>query len=277
MSEIKQKYAILGYPLAHSLSPGIHNAAFSDWKIKAFYERRPIPPADFSQTIQKLKKESWGGFNVTIPFKQRIIPFLDRIDPLAEKIGAVNTIKVDKLGRWVGFNTDYIGFLKPLEVHAKSIHSCLIIGSGGVARAVAFGILDTITPKSLTILNRTAAKAKNLIDSLRKYKAIHYKYGSLDYGSKQKYDLIVNATSVGMTGFENDVPIEIADKVSKSTIVYEIIYKPLQTPLLKKASSMGLITFNGWPMLIYQAEAAFKIWTGKPYSSELLYSLLNKF
>ena len=173
MRATQQKYAIIGFPLDHSQSPAIHNAAFKTFNMNAVYRTLRIEPQHFVKTIEMLKKEKWGGFNVTIPFKQRILPYLDSIDPLAEKIGAVNTIRVDEQGRWAGFNTDYIGFLKPLQPLVASISSCLIIGAGGAARAVAFGILDRLNPETLTILNRTRSNAENLINDLRKYKAIH--------------------------------------------------------------------------------------------------------
>ena len=110
-----KKYAILGFPLSHSLSPLIHKSAFDSLQLDADYVKAEIHPQDFSSAISKFKKESWHGFNITIPFKQEVIPHLDFIDPLAEKIRAVNTIYIDEDGKWTGYNTDYQGFLKPLQ------------------------------------------------------------------------------------------------------------------------------------------------------------------
>ncbi len=275
MRSTEQKYAIIGFPLEHSQSPSIHNAAFKAYDLKATYQAVKIDPNQLSETINWLKKENWNGFNVTIPYKQRILPYLDRIDPLAKKIGAVNTIRIDEKGKWAGFNTDYIGFVRPLQDMVASINSCLIIGAGGAARAVAFGILDRFDPTSLTILNRTISNAKNLINDLRKYKAVDYRFGSLGDALEREYDLIVNTTSVGMSGFPEGMPVELGGKVGKHSIVYDLIYKPPQTALIRKAISLGLRAINGWPMLIYQAEAAFEIWTGKRYSPELLKMFLK--
>ncbi len=277
MTEALQKYAILGYPLAHSLSPGIHNAAFTDKKINAAYETLPIHPSEFPEKIQELKHQAWAGFNVTIPFKQRIIPFLDAIHPLARKIGAVNTIKVDQTGKWRGFNTDYIGFLTPLEPFAASIHSCLIAGAGGAARAVAFGVLEALKPESLTIVNRTLQKARDLIADLNSYQELEYTAGRPDSIPGTGYDLIVNTTSVGMSGFEEGAPFDLKGLFKKETIVYDLIYKPAQTEWLQQAARFGLTTINGWPMLVYQAQAAFEIWTGKRYSDKFLTSLLKRY
>jgi len=205
------------------------------------------------------------------------LSILDDIDPQAKRIGAVNTILVNTDGNWSGFNTDYLGFLKPILRFTESIHSCLIIGAGGAARAVAFGAIEQFNLSALTILNRTEQNAENLILDLQKYKVLDYKYGTLESGTAQKYDLIVNTTSVGMTGFTASSPIRLQGKVHDRSIVYDIIYKPRQTIFLQEAQQMGLKTFNGWPMLIYQAEAAYKIWTGKRYGSELLNALLNNY
>lgn len=270
------KYAILGYPLAHSKSPLIHNHAFRQLDISAQYEKLEIVPREFEEQIPIIKDQNWAGFNVTNPFKQRIIPFLDRLSEEAHKIGAVNTIRVSKEGKWIGFNTDYYGFIQPLRQRAEEFNSILILGAGGAARSVLLACLQELTPKKLVVANRTVKKAEHLLDAFHEV----IRPGLMTVASSpesipvQEYDLIVNCTSVGMGESISKVPLNPAGLGSSKCLVYDLIYNPPATLFLEKAQAEGYQVLNGLPMLVYQARKAFEIWTGRGFEvSEMMHFL----
>ncbi len=271
-----RKYGIIGFPLEHSFSPAIHNRAFAECNIPGRYEKIEIPPERFESVISDLKKENWAGFNVTIPYKTDILPFLDELDVRAEQIGAVNTILVSKKGKWIGFNTDYIGFLRPLIEFKESLKKCLVLGAGGAARAVSIGIASGLTVRELTIANRTLKKAQELTERLLSFQTLKATACQIEAIPAEKFDLIVNTTSVGMGRQENDSVLDVRLFAHPKTIVYDLIYNPAETLFLKKARQGGLVTINGLPMLVYQAEEAFKIWTGKGFTKELMDFFLEK-
>ncbi|HID38830.1 MAG TPA: shikimate dehydrogenase [Calditrichaeota bacterium] len=265
-----KKFAIIGYPLSHSASPYIHNAAFELYGIDAQYGKLEINPDRFDEEIQKIKKENWTGFNITIPHKQRIMSYLDSIDPVAQRIGAVNTIKVEAGGRWVGYNTDYQGFLKPLEPYRRQIRSCLLAGAGGAARAVAFALCDLPNIAHLSLLNRNPQKGLALKNELERHRSIDYQTRELnDKTADKEYDLLVNATPLGMGELKDQLPFDPIRYAHRKTIVYDLIYNPQETLFLKQAQKDSLKTINGWPMLLGQAEAAFHIWTRRGFTEEL--------
>ena len=274
---ITQHFAILGFPLSHSISPKIHNLAFRDYGIKAVYGKIEIDPQNFASAVHRLKTEDWQGFNVTIPFKESILAYLDHIDPTAKAIGAVNTIKIEQ-GKWLGFNTDWKGFLRPIEAELPSLKRCLLIGAGGAARAVAFALIQTANVQTLVIANRTKIRAEKLIESLHQFKNLNYSAMNLKeiYKNKQPFDLIVNTTSVGFGKQKDQMPLNPQKFGSRQTIVYDLIYNPAKTEFLQAAHSLGLRTMNGLSMLIYQAEEAFKIWTGKPFKPETVKGLFKE-
>ena len=146
------KYALIGYPLGHTFSPIIHNVAFKHYGINAEYGILEIEESLFENRINTIKNEAWSGFNVTIPYKQRIIPFLDELDPIAAKIGAVNTIQILANGTWKGYNTDYIGFIKPIQSWLDTMDICLFIGAGGAAQAVGFSMLEFSFIKKIVVM-----------------------------------------------------------------------------------------------------------------------------
>ncbi len=263
-----RRYAIIGFPLTHSFSPFIHNRAFADLKLPAHYEKIEIEPAAFERQIKQLKLSEVAGFNVTIPFKERILPFIETLSPEAQKIGAVNTVK--KVGeQWHGFNTDWQGFLKPLEKVSKDIEHCLVIGAGGAARAVLFALTQLPNLRRVLVANRTVKRAQQLVkemlnDSLQTTVIPIEALSHL----QEKFDLIVNTTPVGMSGHAHGILPEAANLATSRAVVYDLVYNPLKTDWLKQAENQGLATINGLPMLIFQAEAAFTIWTGKRFLPE---------
>jgi len=276
--ENEKRFAVLGYPLSHSFSPKIHNPAFEYLKIKASYSKIEIEPEQFETRIRQLKGSDWVGFNVTIPYKQRILPHLDWIDDTAERIGAVNTIKINEKGEWLGFNTDYIGFLEPIKDKLPEIKNCLLIGAGGAAKGIAFGLLKEVPNlEEIYLLNRTIEKAEHLakqMQSFRKLKALALR--NAEYGSEiRPMDLIVNTTSVGMSENRLEIPMDPGGLLKPGGVVYDIIYNPAKTRFLELAENAGYSIVNGWPMLVGQATASFEIWNEVPFPKEVKQKLLD--
>ncbi len=265
------KYGLIGFPLKHSFSPLIHNKAFKYLNIDAHYEKYEVSDQKFEHSILQLKESDIKGFNVTVPYKQKIIPYIDELEPLAKKVGAINTIK--KSGnRWIGYNTDLYGLLIPLENHLKLISSVLIIGAGGAGNAACFALLNKKEIRKIDIVNRSKENAINLSHSLKK----EFTFEGEVYDSKEiiknrnKYDLIINTTSVGMGDLIKESPINITSVAHKKTIVYDLIYNPKETLLLKTAIKQNLRVINGLKMLIGQAKKSFEIWTGQEYPANII-------
>ncbi len=215
------QYAIIGFPLQHSFSPFIHNTAFKHLKIKAFYQKIEIDPDVFEKEIEKIKRGPIKGFNVTIPFKEKILPHIDVLEKEAQIIGAVNTIK--KVGnQWYGFNTDWIGFLKPLKKVPVPIHHSLLLGAGGAARAVLFALLQLPEMQKITIVNRTRQKAEQLQHHFSRFSPIKIQAIGLSdlKGFKEKVDLLVNTTSVGMAGQQTGLLVHPEQLRNKKGRVY---------------------------------------------------------
>lgn len=262
-----KKYGIIGYPVGHSFSPTIHNTAFKHYSVNAEYSKIEIEKSVFDSKIIELKKENWNGFNVTSPYKKQIIPHLDELETICSRIDAVNTIKIDKNGNWEGYNTDYIGFIKPIQSFLDKIDTCLLIGAGGAAQAVGFSLLEFSTIRKFVVIDLVKKHAETLIHklksfSVKEYEIIDFKMINDIAGS---FDLIVNMSPVGMGSLKDQSPLSIINISHSDTIVYDLIYNPSQTLFLKEAKEVGLKTINGLPMLIGQAEESFKIWTGKKF------------
>lgn len=242
-----KKYAVIGNPISHSLSPIMHEANFKSLNLLATYESKQVD--NLSQEIEFLKL--LDGFNVTLPFKQEIIPYLSHIDPLAKQIGAVNTVK-NEAGQLVGYNTDADGFydsFKPLGV--KKTDAILILGAGGAARAVYYALVNR-GYENITIANRTLDKAKDLCDN--SISLVHA-------GEKLvTFQCIINTTSVGLV--EGECPINLK-YLNSDHIVMDLIYKPELTTLLCQAKSLNCRYKNGLDMLLIQGAKAFEIWYGQ--------------
>ncbi len=261
-------YGIFGFPLAHTLSPVMQEAAFKSAGVKAFYLPFEVRPGEFLALLKKRRHLLLDGFNVTVPYKETVLSCLDGIDSTAKAIGAVNTV-VQKNGRWIGFNTDAAGFTLSLEkeirfrIRGKRI---LILGAGGSARAVAYGLAKRGV-RSITIVNRTPARAKKIVKDFRKlfprvaWVVLKSENGSQGLSPGIVPDLVVNATSVGLRG--GDRPLIRANSFPKKTVFADVIYKPVETALLRSARRSGHRTLNGTGMLLYQGAAAFRLWTKK--------------
>jgi shikimate dehydrogenase len=245
-------YGILGRPVTHSLSPAMHNAAFKELGINAVYVAFPV--TDLAQAVAGLRGLAIQGVSVTIPFKEEIIPLIDEVDPQAAQIGAVNTV-VNRAGRLCGYNTDWLGAIKALKAKTslKGEH-ILLLGAGGASRAIAFGILAEGGQVTLTDLDgpRAAALAKDL----------HVEAIPLEAVAQCPAALLVNATPVGMEPAIDGIPIN-HDLLGRYRLVMDIVYKPLETRLLREAKARGAATIDGLQMLIHQATAQFELWTGR--------------
>lgn len=270
-------YGVLGYPAQHSLSPLMHNAAFSALKINAQYKIFEIEPQDLEGFIHSLSKESIYGLNITIPYKEKIIPFLDKVSPETKLIGAINTIKVcqDKLE---GFNTDGEGFFRHLKQDLSfnpKDKIISIIGAGGASRAVSV-YLAKAKPKAIAIYDIDKARAQSLISHIkRNFDNIGLKLAnSIEELNIGNSDLLINATPIGMK--ESDPLIADEKFLHKNLLVYDLIYNPEETKLLKLGLQKGARVSNGLGMLLYQGAASFELWTDRLAPIEIMREALNK-
>ena len=248
-------YGIMGNPVAHSLSPVMHNAAFAALGENKVY--LPFQVEDVEAALVGLKALNIRGISVTIPHKQAVLPFLDRIDPIAQRIGAVNTIAIaDECGKKIlcGSNTDWVGANRALETHLQLAGARIVLlGAGGSARAIAFGLKEA--GAELVLCNRTATKGKALALELG------CQWLPLDSLTDLRGDALVNATSVGMAPADDSSPVP-PEALTGFSVVMDIVYAPLQTRLLKEARMAGCRTVSGIEMLLYQGVAQFELWTG---------------
>ena len=251
-------FAVIGDPIDHSLSPNIHNSAFRKLDLDCTYIGYRIPKNELDSGIDALKKIKISGFNVTIPHKINIMKFLDNMDEDSKLIGASNTV-TNQNDTLTGYNTDMKGFLEPIlqrELDIKN-SNILLYGAGGASRAIIVGFAKQ-NAKKITIVNRTVEKGKELEDLGKKLgldsNAITFENFE---GNKNKYDFIINSTSIGMKN--ENFPIS-QDLIDESSVVYDIVYKPINTDLIKKAKTANATIIYGYEMLLYQAVKSFEIW-----------------
>ncbi|MEH6955446.1 shikimate dehydrogenase [Neobacillus drentensis] len=258
---MKKLFAVLGNPIGHSMSPVMLNDLFSYYNIDAVYLPFQVEDADLHDAVKGLKALGVGGFNVTVPHKSNIIPFLDGIDELAANIGAVNTV-VNENGQLIGYNTDGPGFLKGLNAFLPKIadQKILIIGAGGAARAIYFTLAKE-SPNVLNIANRTIERAEELIKDCPysvSSSAISFNEASQSMG---EYDLVIQTTLIGMSPKIGVKPVELIN-IRKQTFFCDIIYNPLETLFLQEARIHGANIQNGLDMFVYQGALAYEKWTG---------------
>ncbi|UCC17386.1 MAG: shikimate dehydrogenase [Dehalococcoidales bacterium] len=273
--------ALIGDPIEHTMSPAMHNAAFSELGLDYVYVAFGVKPDELAGAINGMKSLGMPGWNVTIPHKVNVIPLLDKLDPLAEKIGAVNTVVNDN-GILTGHNTDATGFLqamleKGVEPQGKTI---AIMGAGGAARAVSFILADR--GAFPTILNRIEELdwAENLAAMISKEFDIEVPAMELtkeNLGTVlNDAEILVNATSVGMSPNDNVSPAP-AELLKADLTVYDVIYNPIQTRLLKDAETAGATTIGGIDRLVWQGIMAFEKWTGQKPPFDLMKNQAMKF
>ena len=268
---MKKKFAIIGKPISHSLSPVLHNYWFKKYKIDAEYSLLEVEESDLIKTIKKIKNEELFGINITLPYKQKIIPFLDKFINDAKSTHSVNTVFLDEKKFLVGENTDVYGlqagYLKSiLKTENKS---ALVIGAGGVSPSVIFSLRKSKF-KQISIINRTHEKSIFLKKNFNFLNVLEWK--SLE-SEVAKHDVIINATSLGLKGNED---FEINFKNIKTDLTYiDTIYNPIETKTLKILKEIGIKTFNGLDMFIYQGQKSFYLWNKiNPEIDDQLYELL---
>jgi len=257
--------ALIGDPVEHSLSPHIQNAAFQHLKLNYIYLTFKVGCKELEAAIQGVRSLKIHGLNVTMPLKVDIIQYLDQLDENAKTIGAINTI-LNSRGNLIGYDTDGKGALMALKTSNQSPtdRKIVILGAGGASRAVSYSLAPEA--RKVVILNRTLEKAEKLAKELANRFGDTIRYGKLCRSQIRKElkdaDLLINATSVGMRPNEDETPVD-QDLLRPDLTVFDLVYDPLETRLLKEAKSVGAKTIEGLTMLVYQGAASFEIWTGK--------------
>lgn len=285
-------FGIIGWPVAHSLSPPMHNRAFQATGFPGVYVPFPVEPEKVAAAVAGIRALGLGGVNVTVPHKRAVMAYLDEISPDAARIGAVNTI-VNRDGRLVGHNTDGAGFLRSLKeeagVDARGA-SVVLLGAGGGARAIAVALLGA-GAGSVTIANRTLATAQALAADLNRW------YGPGDEGlsgapgrvreplaldderleeAVRQADMIIHTTVWGMAPHHDVPPLIPAAWLTPDTVVCDIVYAPLETSLLRAARERGCRVLPGLGMLLFQGAIAFEMWTGQPAPVEAMRHALEQ-
>ena len=263
---------IIGDPIEHSMSPVMHNAAFEALGLNYVYLPFRVHREGLKAAISGMRALNIVGLNVTIPHKMAVIPFLDKLDLLAGRIGAVNTI-ANENGELAGYNTDASGFLQALR--AQGVESegkrIVILGAGGAAKGISFILAEA--GASLVILNRTLYRAKELAsqiaqDCQRKIEAMTLNEANLKRAF-DRADILVNTTSVGMTPDVDRTPVP-GNLLGSRLVVSDIVYNPLETRLLREAKATGARTIDGLDMLVWQGALAFEKWTGQKAPFEIM-------
>lgn len=259
-------FAVIGDPIDHSLSPLIHNAAFRELDMDCTFIAYRVAKGELEYGVSALKKIQISGFNVTIPHKIDMMNFLNKTDESCSVIGAVNTVSnVD--GMLKGYNTDMDGFLDPLKKKKITIKdsSILLLGAGGAARAIVAGFAKE-KAKKITIANRTKSRGEYLSEFSQKL-GLNSDTKQLDsVTANQDYDIIVNSTSIGLQNEQSPISF---DKIKQGTVVYDIVYKPMNTDFINQAKKKEATIVYGYEMLLGQAIRAFEIWHGieAPYNA----------
>ena len=261
-----KKYFVIGNPINHSLSPLLHNYWIKKNNINAEYFKKELTLNKLEEFINDIRQEKISGANITIPFKKSIIPYLDILSPEAEKSQSVNTIAL-KDNKLIGYNTDIFGFeqaIKKLNFSVKE-KKVFILGAGGVVPSIILA-LKNMNASKINVSNRTKEKA---LDLKKRYEKI----GVLNWGEIPEFDLIINATSLGL---KNETINLDLSKVGQNKLFYDVIYNPRETNFLKTGKNLGNFSENGKLMFIYQALASFELWHGiVPDINEQTLALLN--
>ena len=263
------RLGIIGFPIGHSISPIVQQAALDHLGIDAQYRPWEVAPGEVGEFIQGLRQPDQLGINVTAPHKEAVIPFLDEVDEGAREAGAVNTI-VHREGKLTGYNTDGIGFLQALQV-ARNFQCAdrrvLVLGAGGAARGVVLALIREGVA-DLVIANRTLARGERLASLARERgitcRAVEMSWNELALAAVNA-ELIVNCTTLGMSdGPDPGGSPLLHQHIPPTALVYDLVYNPLETPLLRAASRAGASTLGGIQMLVHQGAPSFELWTGKP-------------
>lgn len=240
--------AVIGHPIAHSLSPQLHEQWLRASGLFGRYEAIDATPDQLPSLFAAMREGDWDGFNVTIPYKEVVVRYLDDLDEAAKQAGAVNTV-YKRNGRLIGTNTDGAGLVQALMPYTDFTGRVLIVGAGGAAR----GIVQALPTRDVTIVNRTLERAKALADT---FGVVYTTFDEMDVS---RYDVIIQTTSVGMD--DRSTPLSL-EGLRQNTVVCDIIYRPLVTPMLQEAKRRGAKVVTGIAMFVGQGALSFEKWTG---------------
>nr|BCX00086.1 MAG: shikimate dehydrogenase (NADP(+)) [Bacteroidota bacterium] len=274
--------ALIGHPVAHSLSPLIHNRAFAHDGLPYQYLALDVPdPNRLPAVLLGLWAMDFLGANVTLPYKEAVLPWMDELSDTVRAVGAANTIVRDG-ERWWAENTDVVGFIRALEPEAERIEAgtAVVFGAGGAARAVVYGLLTTYRMRRITILARRPERAHALVAQFRSLRA-EVCWSVPDSARKaaeavRRAQLLVNTTPLGMEPHGEALPWPDSSAYRPGQVAFDLVYRPRPTRWLKEASLRGLITIDGLPMLLYQAAAAYRLWTGREMPLQIVQQALEE-
>ena len=272
---VNSELGIIGFPIGHSISPVFQQAALDHCGIAGTYRAREVAPDQVGQFIRGLRESEFLGINVTVPHKEAVIPHLDEVDEWATEAGAVNTI-VNREGHLTGHNTDGYGFLQGLKYGGNfepRDRRALLLGAGGAARGVVLALAREGV-QEIVIANRTLSRAEALVRLSQGRgvgsRAIPLEWESLSLAAVQA-DLIVNCTTLGMShGPDASGSPLLRHQIPPTALVYDLVYSPLETPLLREAAHAGAGVLGGIQMLVHQGAASFEMWTGRPAPVEVM-------
>ena len=271
--------AVVANPIKHSISPFIHNQAFEATHTNGVYLAWEIEGTDLAETVANIRRYQMFGINLSMPYKEQVIPYLDQLSEEARVIGAVNTV-VNRAGTLIGYNTDGKGFFKSLPSFKISGKRMVLLGAGGAAKAIlAQAILDGVSQVSVFVRSGSIEKTRPYLEKLQNETGFKVDLFALEdvqelQDNITQADLLVNATSVGMDGVSLPIPTSVL--LPEKLLVTDVIYQPFETPFLKWASNQGNQAINGLGMLLYQAAEAFQLWTGKEMPTDQIWELLKQ-
>lgn len=275
-----QVVTLLGHPVEHSRSPHLHNAAFRAQGVNAVYVATPVRPEALAAGVEGLRALQFLGANVTVPHKEAVRPLMDEVSERAAAVGAVNTIVRDG-DALRGDNTDVAGFLTPLvETIGDALEGApmLVFGAGGAARAVVYGLLDRYGPSRLTLVARRPEQAEALAADLEGYDpkdALRTTTFDAAASAVRASRLLVNATPLGMAPETDATPWPDAGDLGPDHVAYDLVYNPEETRFLRAAAEQGATTIGGLAMLVEQAAAAYRQWTGRAMPTDAVYEALR--
>lgn len=271
--------AVVANPIKHSISPFIHNQAFEATHTNGVYVAWEVETTDLAETVANIRRYQMFGINLSMPYKEQVIPYLDQLSEESRLIGAVNTV-VNREGTLIGYNTDGKGFFKSLPSFKISRKRMVLLGAGGAAKAIlAQAILDGVSQVSVFVRSASIEKTRPYLEKLQNATGFRVDLFALEdvqdlQDSITQADLLVNATSVGMDGVSQPIPTSIV--LPEKLLVADVIYQPFETPFLKWARNQGNQSINGLGMLLYQAAEAFQLWTGKEMPTDQIWELLKQ-
>ena len=271
--------AVVANPIKHSISPFIHNSAFEATNTNGVYLAWEVDATELAETVANIRRYQMYGINLSMPYKEQVIPYLDQLSEEACLIGAVNTV-VNREGTLIGYNTDGKGFFKSLPSFKISKKRLVLLGAGGAAKAIlAQAILDGVSQISVFVRSSSMEKTRPYLEKIQNATGFRVDLFALEdvqdlQDSITKADLLVNATSVGMDESSHPIPTSIV--LPEKLLVADVIYQPFETPFLKWAKEQGNQSINGLGMLLYQAAEAFELWTGKEMPTDQIWELLKQ-